>query len=85
MGHKVGYGGAYDQFGEAEIIAALESARSRLTLSPHPLDEVERKKQMILDSLRQVMNPDKFVEMERLVLEQKSMEGLNVVLAEIRR
>ena len=85
MGHKVGYGGAYDQFDETEIIAALESARSRLTFSPHPLDEVERKKQMILDSLRQVMNPDRFVEMQRLVLEQKSLEGLNVVLAEIRR
>jgi hypothetical protein len=77
MGHKVKYERAYDEYDEAEITNALEQARPRLTLSPQPLDEVERKKQSFLDSARMMLSmnaisPEKYAELEKVMLTCKS-------------
>jgi hypothetical protein len=72
MGHKVKYERAYDEYDEAEITNALEQARSRLTLNPQPLDEVERKKQSYLDASRMALSvglitQEKYAELEKLM------------------
>ena len=72
MGHKVKYERAYDEYDEAEITNALEQARPRLTLSPQPLDEVERKKQSYLDASRMALSvglitQEKYAELEKLM------------------
>lgn len=72
MGHKVKYERAYDEYDEVEITNALEQARPRLTLSPQPLDEVERKKQSYLDASRMALSvglitQEKYAELEKLM------------------
>jgi hypothetical protein len=85
MGHKVKYERAYDEYDEAEITNALEQARPRLTLSPQPLDEVERKRQNLLDSARLMlslnqMSPEKYADIERIMLTCKSTVELEAAL-----
>jgi hypothetical protein len=72
MGHKVKYERAYDEYDETEITNALEQARSRLTLSPQPFDEVERKKRSYLDASRMALSvglitQEKYAELEKLM------------------
>lgn len=80
LGHVVGYGGAYDKYDEREVSAAMEQARTRLSLSPEPLDELERRKQSILDSARVVLPPERFEKLEQLMMQAKSSEEFNSVL-----
>jgi len=80
MGHQMPYGGAYDKFAELEIMAAMEKSRSRLALSPQPLDEVERKRQNFLDAGRVALSPEKYAELEKLLLTCKSTSELEVTL-----
>lgn len=80
MGHKVKYERAYDEYDDVEITNALEQARPRLTLSPQPLDEVERKRQSFLDAGRVALSPEKYVELEKLMLTCKSTAELEVAL-----
>jgi len=80
LGHVVGYGGAYDKYDEREVSAAMEQVRSRLALSPQPLDEVERKRQNFLDAGRVALSPEKYAELEKLLLTCKSTSELEVTL-----
>ena len=80
MGHKVKYERAYDEFDDAEIVDALESARSRLALSPQPLDEVERRRQSMLDLGRMMLPPERFGDLEKLLNICKSTVELESAL-----
>jgi len=80
MGHQMPYGGAYDKFAEFEIVDAMEKSRSRLSLTPEPLDELERRKQSILDSARLVLPPERFEKLEQLMMQAKSSEEFEVAL-----
>jgi hypothetical protein len=80
MGHKVKYERAYDEYDDVEIANALEQARPRLTLSPQPLDEVERKRQSFLDAGRVALSPEKYAELEKFLLTCKSTAELEVAL-----
>jgi hypothetical protein len=85
MGHKVKYERAYDEYDEAEITNALEQARARLTLSPQPLNEVERQRQNFLDSARvmvsiNAMTPERYAELEQSMLICKSTTELEAAL-----
>lgn len=80
MAHKLAYGGAYDKFGVTEITNAMEQARGRLALTPEPLEELDLRKQGILDSARTFMPAERFAELEQLMLNAKSTQEFEEAL-----
>lgn len=90
MGHKVKYERAYDEYDETEITNALEQARPRLSLSPQPLDEVERKRQSYLDASRVAVSmgfisSEKYAEIETSLLTLDRFKNEKVVLEPVER
>jgi len=84
LGHVVGYGGAYDKYDEREVSAAMEQARTRLSLTPEPLDELERRKQGTLDSAKLWMKPEVYEQFEQLALQCKSSDEFNETIEKFR-
>jgi len=58
----------------------MEQARGRLALTPEPLDQLERRKQGILDSARTIMPAEQFTELERLLIQAKSTQEFEEAL-----
>ena len=84
VGHEMPYGGAYDKFAESEIVDAMEKSRSRLSLTPEPMDELERRKQNTFDSAKLWMKPEVYEQFEKLALQCKSSEEFNEVIEKFR-
>lgn len=85
MGHKVAYGGAYDKFGATEIVNAMKQARSRLALTPELLDQLNRRKQDILNSARRFMPDERFAELEQLMVRAKTIDELEDALDKFKK
>lgn len=81
MGHKVAYGGAYDKFRVTEIVNAMKQARGRLALTPEPLDQLDRRKQGILDSARRFIPTERFAKLEQLIMQAKTTSEFEDALA----
>jgi hypothetical protein len=85
LGHVVGYGGAYDKYGEQEIVAAMEQARQRLMLTPQPTSELERNKQMALMATKILRIPEgERAHIEQIILGSQSTEELNETIEKFR-
>jgi hypothetical protein len=80
LGHVVGYGGAYDKYDEREVSTAMEQARTRLSLTPEPLDELERRKQALLDSARLMLKPEALERLQLDLQKANTSEEIDVVL-----
>jgi hypothetical protein len=80
VGHEMPYGGAYDKFAESEIVDAMEKSRSRLSLTPEPLDELERRKQLLLDSARLLLKPEGLEKLKLELNKACTSEEIDVVL-----
>jgi hypothetical protein len=80
MGHLPDFEGAYDKYAETEIVRAMEQARGLLAITPEPADEVEKRKQTILDSARLFMDGDKMEALRELLLQAKSTVEVEAAL-----
>ena len=62
----------------------VDQARTRLSLTPELLDELERRKQGTLDSAKLWMKPEVYEQFEKLALQCKSSEEFNEVIEKFR-
>lgn len=84
MGHKLPYAGAYDRFGEAEIVDSMEKARLLLAVAPKVVTDVEWQKKKMLEQGAKFLTPEKLIELENVMKYTTTQDELDKILEDLK-